>query len=145
MYLKGIFSKCHNKTDAWLENLPVTKYLLRLDCSCGFLFFYFLNPLVLYLSKSNIKFHQIAVIAKIKHSRGADFSDAGVHWVSSELTCLRAPSLFPTKAHTVLLNSHCGQPQPWQTTGLQKNSAVLVLFFSSFLSLPPSCKAVLTI
>lgn len=68
-------------------------------------------------------------------------------WVSSELTCLRAPSSLPPQKHTqnpVLLDTHSGQPQPWQTTGLQKRLDCFCFFF---LYLPPTfspCKAVLT-
>lgn len=42
------------------------------------------------------------IIAKIKHFWEANFPNAGVHWVSSELTFLRALLVPPTNTQSYL-------------------------------------------
>lgn len=137
--MKELLGQNYNQTGTWLDNLPVTNCLQQLCCSLLRLsLFYYVTAL----------FIQVINIKKV--------SPKGYYYENKELQrgrlfrCWSSPSEsavswpvwepllhFPPPKHTqnpVLLDTHSGQPQPWQTTGLQKRLDC----FCFFLPLPPS-------
>ena len=149
--MKELLGQNYNQTGTWLDNLPVTNCLQQLCCSLLRLsLFYYVTAL----------FIQVINIKKVSPKgyyyenkelqRGRLFrcwsspSESAVSWPVWEPLL---PSPPPKKKHTqnpVLLDILSGEPQPWQTTGLQKRLDCFCFFF---LYLPPTfspCKAVLT-
>lgn len=146
--MKRLFSHSYNQTGTWLDNLPAIKCLQQLYCtiSHAFLFFSKLRDYFIYLSHKHKRSYQRGIITTIKCSRGADFPMLEFTiWVSSELTCLRAPFLSPPKntlTHTIrsyfthsVVSLNLDKPQ-----GYKKHSTVFVSppSLACFLSLPHS-------